>query len=474
MKKTFLFFLFTFFVSWSSLKAQTDYIICLDNGSTVSNARFQEMRLTAAKLIERLMACHSKNRYAVVHYGAGLNNGPSIGLIPRIYIESDFINSSFPEPFLVRRLNYGQHFHEALGLIGNALDSSYNPEIVSPQTSLHKNGSSKLVMVVLTDGSRNNGDLSTGSYLVNYYDTGLNDPGAFKNVTDFKINRGAKFALIHISPNSQSSAAAASIASAGGSYTGGVESNVDDPDYSILPRLYYPRTYSFVFDSVSEMPKFDEIVNNICTPPSWGGTLKFYYEPNSCGMPGDFNIYGEFSLPPGATVVYNKLVARDINTGADYGISTTPVITGNQVYYHFYPSDINVPPGSTDKYKFIMTLQYSLAGSTLDAISWNNYPFFPYDLNLGTSCTKTAPESAISALKITPNPTKGAFKIMLDKSISSGTLQVIDVSGTEIYKKYFVNQKEISVDISTHREGVYIVKITSDKNEVYTQKLIKN
>ncbi|REC47706.1 T9SS type A sorting domain-containing protein [Chryseobacterium pennipullorum] len=475
MRKSYLFFLFALFAVCNPLKAQTDYIICMDNGSTISDARFKGMQLTAARLIERLMACNSKNRYAVVHYGAGPVNGPSLGLTPRIYIESDFTNSTFPEPFLTRKLKYGQHLHEALGLIGNALDNIYNPEIVSPQTSLHKNGASKFVVVVLTDGSRNTGDLSNGSYLVNYYDTGLNDPGAFKNVTDFKINRAAKLAMIHISPNSQSTSAGAAMTSVGGSYTGAVESNTDDPDYGILPRLYYSKANSFIFDSVSEMPKFDELANNICSGPMpYGGTLKFFYE-FTCGMLSDYNVTGQFSIPSGSVVLGSKLVLRDLSTGMDYGISTTPAIVGNELKYHFYSSDINIPPGSTGKYIFIMTLQHTVPnGGSVETISFNHYPFFPYDLDLSGSCSRTAPGSETGSFKISPNPVRGAFKIVLDKPMTAGTVQIIDIAGTEVYRTSFINQKEINADLTAQREGIYVVKITSDKNEVYSQKLIKN
>lgn len=475
MKKAFLLSLFLLITFWNSIKAQTDYIICLDNGATISNTRFNEIKLTAAKLIERIMSCNSKNRYAVVHYGAGLNNGPSLGLIPRIYIESDFTTSTYPDPYLTRRMNYGQHFHEALGLIGNALDGVSSTEIISPQTSLHRNGASKFVVVVLTDGSRNNGDLSTGSYLVNYSDTQLNSPGAFKNVTDFKVARNAKFAMIHMSPNAQSTAAGASIASAGGSYNGTVESNTADPDYGILPRLYYPRTYSFIFDSVSEMPKFDELVNNICSGPMpYEGSLRFFYEFNACATPTDFNITGQFSLPAGSVVVNNKLVLRNVSTGVDYGISTTPTVTGNQVIYHFYPSDINIPPGSTSKYRFIMTLQHTIpGGGTAEVMSWNNYPFFPYDLDLSGLCTRAMSGSTgVSNLKISPNPTDGAFKVIIHKEIESGKLDVMDLNSNILFTKT-VKGKVFDADIKNQKQGVYIVKITSDKNEIFTEKIIK-
>lgn len=43
MKKMFLFF-FMALMSWSGLKAQSDYIIMLDNGSSTTNAEYAYMK----------------------------------------------------------------------------------------------------------------------------------------------------------------------------------------------------------------------------------------------------------------------------------------------------------------------------------------------------------------------------------------------------------------------------------------------
>ncbi|MCS3529435.1 T9SS type A sorting domain-containing protein [Chryseobacterium sp. JUb7] len=477
MKKTFLFFLFTFLVSWNSLKAQRDYLFVIDDGSTMDDVRWAEMKTTTVNLIQRLLACDLRNRFAVVHYGTGLHNAVNFNYIPRIYIESDFTNDTFVEKFIERRLIGGQAFHESLGMIGDAIDGNPNFGIVSSQTTLAPDPSSELFVVLITDGSRNTGNLAFGSHLVDYNNAIPNTPAAFDNVNQFKTVRNAKFAVMHLSPDAQSSAAGAAIASAGGFYTGSVETNTGDPEFGILPKLYFPRPQFFLYlyggNTIEE--DFERVVNGLCN--SSVGKVMFFYEPSGCGMPPEAHIGGSISLPAGATYINSKLVLRSIDTGNDYSISATPVFgAAGSFNYVIYPSNYGLPPGATGKYKFVMSIQYQTANGAVEAMSWNNFPFLDWDIDLG-ACTKAAastpPKIENTSLKITPNPTTGLFRVILKEAVKSGKIQVVDVSGTTVYTAIIRNEKEIDIDISSSKEGIYIVNILTDKNEIYSEKLIK-
>lgn len=472
MKKTFLFVIFAFLASWNSLQAQKDYLIIMDDGSTMSDTKWAEMKTTTVNLIQRLLACNPKNKYAIAHYGAG--DAPVSGYEPKVYIEMDFTHDNFVEKYIKRRLQYGQHFHEALGILGDALDGNFNPAIVSPQTSLNREPTFEFNVILITDGSRNVGDLSTGSYLVNYNNTTLNDPGSFKNVSLFKIQRNAKFAVIHLSPDAQSSAAGASIASAGGFYTGPVESNIDDPDYGVLPRMYFPRPQTFLYlyggNTIEE--DFERIVNALCDP--YGGKLDFFYEHAGCAIPPTVYLGGHFTLPPGGYYQGSKLAIRSLDTGTDYPITVPPnFISPNNFVYTLYPADLNLPPGATGKYKFIMSMYVN---GPYELTSWNNYPFYDWDLDLDATCTRSASGSIKNKegmLKISPNPTDGLFKVILDKEIESGLLEIKDMHGNTVLSKRVKKLKEIDADISRQNQGIYIINITSDKNETYSGKIIK-
>lgn len=117
---------------------------------------------------------------------------------------------------------------------------------------------------------------------------------------------------------------------------------------------------------------------------------------------------------------------------------------------------------------------YLQNGSYKIAYSWNNYPYFDYDINM--KCT--LPRSTQSSVKekmltMTPNPTNGLFKVILKKSLESGRLEIRDLSGNAVYSKILRNEKEIDIDISSRKEGVYIVNVINNKYEIYSEKIIK-
>lgn len=463
----------TFLLSWSTSKAQVggnDYIIMLDNGASTTDQGFIDMKRGAVKLIEQLIACNRRNRVAVVHYGAGKYNDTSGIYTPIIYIESDFIGDQFIAQNFDRRLDFGDHLNEALGLVSNALDGTWNGDIISTQTTL--SNSQPLKVVVFTDAERNTGALD-GSYLVNYLNTTLNAPAAFKNVLAFKIDRQAQFTMIHANTNTSAVQAAASIASSGGSYMGSLETNVDDPDYGIWPRQYYNRPIGFGMLS-SEMEYWKDMAGTICNSSGWG-TVNFRYEPGEC-ISHASGIGGTYNLPPGATLVHLRLEIGNIATGDIHPIPFNPTIVGNSFNTGLQPSDFDyaVNAGATGKYKFRIIMVYNYGGVTYNTYSWNNYPYFDYDIDM--DCTlKTAPKEITkeTIVKLTPNPTEGVFKVMLDSEIQSGQMEIKDLNGNTVFSKAIRKTKEIEADIIRQLQGVYLIRITSGNNEIYSGKIIK-
>jgi hypothetical protein len=164
------------------------------------------------------------------------------------------------------------------------------------------------------------------------------------------------------------------------------------------------------------------------------------------------------------------------------------------------PSQFSLPPGTSGQYRFLLKMHYDIGGTTYTAMSWNGYPYFTYDVNLDCT-TKMSPKSPlkkkenyrvdrnadpnnvkrdlvksiqpVQQFKLSPNPTSGAFKITLNEGSENGTLQVIDLNGNAVYSEIFRDKQEINVNLGSQKEGMYIVKVISDKNEMYTQKLIK-
>ncbi|WP_294249234.1 T9SS type A sorting domain-containing protein [uncultured Chryseobacterium sp.] len=484
--------LLAFITSVSALRAQTDFVICIDNSGSISSQRFDEISVSAKKLIESILACNPKNRVSVVHYGTDTAEKTYATLIPRIYIESDFTNNISIAQNFTRKMNGGDHFHEALGLMGYALDHYYSAEIISPQTELNHAPSSSLAVVLFSDADRATGNLDNGSYLVNYFDPTVGSPAAFKNVSIFKKNRKARFAVVHMSPDTFSTEAGASIASSGGSYFGSVESNTDDPDFGLSPRLYFGKT-----DFVLTNSEIQQITNSFCANAG-GGSLDMYYELNGCqGFNSVQSVYGSYYLPDGANLVNLELAVVSLATGNQFPVSFSPnFIAPNQYWQQLSVSDFTSVPASEQygQFKLLITMIYEVGGQIYTASSWNNYPYFNYDITF--ECTRNAQKTnnnhrkefkldrnadpnhytkteTVNRMILTPNPTDGRFSILMDKAVERGTVNIMDVSGNIIQSSILKNQKETQIDISSQKQGVYIITVMAGSNEIYSQKIIK-
>lgn len=74
-------------------------------------------------------------------------------------------------------------------------------------------------------------------------------------------------------------------------------------------------------------------------------------------------------------------------------------------------------------------------------------------------------------LQVSPNPSKGIFKIDYEPmSNSSIQLNIYDLTGRLVFNKNFENQGQIILDISNKTKGIYLLKLLVD-NE-YLQKII--
>ncbi|OCA76104.1 hypothetical protein BBI01_05265 [Chryseobacterium artocarpi] len=473
MKKTFLFFFMALMMSWNGLKAQADYIIMLDNGSSVTSAEYANMKRGATKLMEELLACNTRNRVAVVQYGTGKYGDTSGTGKSLLYIESDFTNDYFTAQNFERRLDFGHLFNESLILIADALNGGNNGDIISPQTAL--SNTQPLKFVVFTDAERNSGG-PDGSYLVNYNNTAYSDPAAFEIAVKFKM-MGAQFTMIHANTNNMAVGAAASIASAGGSYTGTpLEPNALDPDTGAPSRLYYNRPNGFSVGQ-PEMDYWPVLASNICNTNGMG-TVKFRYEPGGC-IQQPAGIGGYYNLPPGATLVSLRLELIGLQNGTVFPVTFNPTFgmgAPNFYNYNLQPSDFAtaVSGGATGEQKFRISMVYLYNGQYKIAYAWNNYPFFDYDIEMKCPHLRVAKQQTEEKVfKLTPNPTNGLFKVILNKEIKSGMLEIRDLTGYVVYNKILRGEKEIEVDLSSRKEGIYIVNVTTDKKEVYSEKIIK-
>lgn len=502
MKTKILLVLFVFITHYTSCFAQSgsDFIITIDNSSSIQQQDYDDISENVKKLAHQILECNPENRVSVVHYGTALLNSNYTGNeSPKIYIESDFTNNLIIAQNFIRRLNFGDHFHEAVGLIGNALDNISNSNILSPQQSLSHNPDVPLVIISFTDAERASGSLPGGSYLVNFFNPTFNSQFAFQNFTDFKNNRDVRFVMIHRSPDNASTLAAAVIASNGGSYFGNLENYSGNPEHGYTPKFYYQQS-----DFVYQQSVGDQILQNFC---KFEGYVKFFYEKaQACTTPSapQYNpiFNGKFSLPAGATFLYMKLFAVNTVTNAEIPVNFNPTIIGNTFYYPIQPNDINPVPTSGE-FRFRIDVFFDYGGNVNTVSGWNNYPISWYggsDVLFGSCRTSqiikdhvTIENTSIKIernadpnnlkqtffpanniiIKLFPNPTDGIFNITLDRD-TSGRLDIIDINGVNIHTEFFKNKKTFDLDINSRIKGIYIIKITNYKGEIFTKKVLKN
>lgn len=378
MKNYFKFIIISILFSWNSIYSQgSDIIICLDNSGSIGSTAFNQMTVSTRSIIESVLRCNTNNRVAVVHYGTMLENAtPSLSDTPKIYIESDFTNNIIAAQNFSRRLGNGDHFHEATGLIGNALDNITNTNIVSTQKTLNTTPSRPLIIFLFTDASRTGGDLSSGSFLVNYFSQnpiGGNN-SAFSNFTNFKNNRNAKFVVVHVANNPVDKAAAAAISSLGGSYTGpDLETYPADPDNGQFPRSYLNKT-NFTLTGAEVL----SVTNNICTISK--GNLEFSLESVSCQrITYPFNIDGTYTIPPATSITNFQIALVNTITGISYPVSTT-VTYPSANHFNFVINQADFTNPLLGEYNFVISMTYS-NGSTSQTISASNAVIgLPYDI----------------------------------------------------------------------------------------------
>lgn len=479
MKKTFFFFFMTLMMSCNHFNGQqpSDYLFLLDNGN-VSDENFLKMKNNAVKLMEQLLACNHTNRIAVVHYGNGVYGNDTGVYTPSIYIETDFTMNYFPMQNIQRRLDFGGHLNESLKIADDALNWLSNVNILSPQKTLERYNGNPLKVILFTHSRRNSGS-ADGSYLVNSVNTApdFNDITIFENVVKFKNELNAEFTVIHGKADDPASEASACIASGGGSYTGPVEANIADPDSGSLSRRFYKRENGFGGLASSDSQYWRGIAEDLCNF-SLRGNITFNYEPGAC-KPQLSGISGKYYLPPGYTLLGFSLRMINIETGKDYDVTFNPIMVPPNLFYTptTQLSDLYeaINDGATGKYRFMLAIHYKYGVNNFEkAFSWNRYPFFDYDFDMDClfpSFNRTITQQA--AFRLTPNPTSGIFKVILNKEVKSGTLEIRDLVGNIVYNKVLRGEKEIEADLSSRKEGVYIINVSTDKNKIYSEKIIK-
>ncbi len=441
MKNLILFFTLCLVNIFPSFGQGNDVIIWIDNSESVDAVEFAKMKISIDNIISEVSSFCNDTRFAVVHYGQENN-------ISKIYIEDPNNDGAFTTNIVeaknfIRRTNLvgsGDSAHEALYLIGNAIDNVANPNIVSPQSTLNYSQARNLIIFLFTDATRDDG-------IVNPLNINLNTFAAFTNYATFKSFRNAKFVVAAVpDPQSfspiqdQNALAVVSSYSPIGNYNLTIESYPNEPSMNMLPRLF-----TMLNDFAITNTELQEIGNNICSCPV---TLTLM-SPND-----DLNNTSINSL---------KLRERSDWIRASNVIGFGDNAYQNGVVYHA-GNFVDLTPG----FDAILSSQFEAYPEGCSGI----YVYKNSNSNT-TSNSIDSIRDVKETLTINPNPSNSSIEILLNNN-SFDKIEIVSIDGKKVYESAIESSNKLQVDVSNFANGLYIVTVTVSEGQQFSKKLIKN
>lgn len=418
IKRSILFVLFFFAFFTSRINAQgVDAVFFLDNSSSIDNTEWTDMSSSTKALIDDVLGCNINNRIAVAHFAGFYTDPNALSTDPRIFLDKNFTNNATTAKSFVRRGGIasqgGTHYatlgnetwlHENIALLQNSLGSSTaSSQIVSTLKKLSRNPNNKLVIFIFTDAPATGNGLTKASF---------SSGGAFENYNIIKTSLGATIVIIQAptgngaTADANSRAAAAAIASVGGSYNGTVQANAGDPQGSgTKPRK---AVMSNVFD-ISNID-IEIIADNIC---------------KSCAPTVAINAI----TPPKQDVCKNgmaqALVSNAVGTGTlsyQWYSNTTNSTTGGTLISGA-TSDTYDPPTSVlgTTYYFVEVADTFCEGKTKSAV---------VSVTITTCCNAGTSAPALISTTISPAPATIAdlIAILSASNTPAGTIFTIHSS----------------------------------------------
>ena len=440
MKNLFLFFVLVLFNVYI-VKSQSDIIIWLDNSGSIDEQDWNEMSQSVDAIIHEILECNQYNRVAIVHYAGDTINGETES---QIFIEDPLDDGAFTSNE-TEALNYNNRndvlgdlddAHEALKLIGKALDNVPDPLIVSNQTELNHNTTQNLVIFFFNDAYR---DLP-GTSLVNLESSVPNTDLAFLNYTNFKNNRGAFFVVTSVNPDSPSTTqdqqdareanAVISSQSNTGNYIGDLEDYPSEPANNQIPRMYLNLT-NFVISSQD----LQVITSDLC----------FINE----DCPDEIDLQHPDN---------DVLIGEQDNRQAESKIEATNIVyTGAGAIYHA-GDEVILNPGF--EAEFDSRFAAYIEGCTDDFVYRN-----------GNSPT-TPKQEIKEGLTIMPNPSNDFVKVQLKDDLFM-RVTITSIERRVVLDKQVKSTKSMKVNVNNFQKGIYIVNVQSDDGKIYSSKLIK-
>jgi uncharacterized repeat protein (TIGR01451 family) len=164
--------------------------------------------------------------------------------------------------------------------------------------------------------------------------------------------------------------------------------------------------------------------------------------------------------------------SHDVNVGRN----------GTQLTFHFY--DINLPPNSInidDGYGYVQFRIKPKAGYAIgDVIPNTASIYFDYNPAIVTNTFETEFVQSLNTSTFTqdnvviyPNPASSHVQVALNNSNETiSSITITDILGKTILEQQNIANNQTNINTSSLAKGMYLLKITSDKNNYLVKKLI--
>jgi hypothetical protein len=180
----------------------------------------------------------------------------------------------------------------------------------------------------------------------------------------------------------------------------------------------------------------------------------------------------DLATPDGFQVVKNDL--SDF-----YFAKITPDGT-TKIYGSYYGGNDN----ETDGWGVPIGNNFYLIGTTVSSDdiatsgAWQEEFFYGGEETKNIFITKFTPEEDLSTqnvfknkFAIYPNPNNGNFAIDSQTPLENITIQIFDMQGRKVYLQKVTNLKMVDVSLNLPL-GIYLLKLTTENNTIYTNKII--
>jgi Secretion system C-terminal sorting domain len=179
------------------------------------------------------------------------------------------------------------------------------------------------------------------------------------------------------------------------------------------------------------------------------------------------------------TAIVNGYASKDIYTHACKNMSGADYQAGDTSFYIPFAQNINTVTGPKTGFNLIgkfLTGIEELMPNQIACFESDSVSFYQYNSNINcVNNITTGIENNIAAiiekLIIYPNPVHSELRIM-NEGLKIETVKIYNVMGERVFNFSVKQLDNVTIDVSSLPSGVYFIRVQTDNNKLFNQKII--